>query len=384
MTDKVTIKKIKRRRDDGFEKRSSSAYALRTASSYLKHKKAAAVQWLRASWWLTSKGQELCDGFSKLLCTNSSYQRKKFWMWIRYDCCVVVSCRLPLRVLLLFLVHLAGLRLLASCFCVGVAPNPRILWYRIWEFSTATACVVSHVFFLVLWVHLKTWCIAHCPWQSVHAYFANGQASSAQQILFSCGYDPYTLACKARPSFDRCGTFLSVSLSLSNSRNVVPSSVKSWSHRLFVELPRWLWSSSMPNIQVEMVPRKQRSLERAWCIDHRFYAVSGRDRFRPSFSRTRSSQGRYRATGEFPLVDKLSPSFIVSSPCSQLIWFLGIRRICSSFTFRPRCWKRLCHSQHTVREIADTCLVFFTQLSVNVAVCLGAPFIILVIRDAAL
>ena len=32
---------------------------------------------------------------------------------------------------------------------------------------------------------------------------------------FSWGHDPYTLACKARPSFDRCGTSLSVSLSLS-------------------------------------------------------------------------------------------------------------------------------------------------------------------------
>ena len=43
------------------------------------------------------------------------------------------------------------------------------------------------------------------------------QASTAQQILFSWGHDPFTLACKARPSFDGCGTFLSVSLSLSLS-----------------------------------------------------------------------------------------------------------------------------------------------------------------------
>ena len=34
---------------------------------------------------------------------------------------------------------------------------------------------------------------------------------------FSCGRDPYTLACKARPSSDRCWTSLSVSLSLSLS-----------------------------------------------------------------------------------------------------------------------------------------------------------------------
>ena len=35
--DNVTIKKIKRRRDDDFEQSSSSANALRTASSYMKH-----------------------------------------------------------------------------------------------------------------------------------------------------------------------------------------------------------------------------------------------------------------------------------------------------------------------------------------------------------
>ena len=34
---------------------------------------------------------------------------------------------------------------------------------------------------------------------------------------FSWGHDPYTVACKARPSFDGCGTSLSVSLSLSLS-----------------------------------------------------------------------------------------------------------------------------------------------------------------------
>ena len=40
---------------------------------------------------------------------------------------------------------------------------------------------------------------------------------------FSWSYDPYTLACKASPSFDRCDTSLSVSLSLSSSRFEVSS-----------------------------------------------------------------------------------------------------------------------------------------------------------------
>ena len=39
----------------------------------------------------------------------------------------------------------------------------------------------------------------------------------SEQILFLWGHDPDTLACKARPSFDGCGTSLSVSLSLSLS-----------------------------------------------------------------------------------------------------------------------------------------------------------------------
>ena len=42
-------KKIKKRRDDDLDQSSSSANALRNASSYLKHKQgAAAVQWVKS------------------------------------------------------------------------------------------------------------------------------------------------------------------------------------------------------------------------------------------------------------------------------------------------------------------------------------------------
>ena len=41
------------------------------------------------------------------------------------------------------------------------------------------------------------------------------QVSPVRQILFLWGHGPDTLACKARPSSDQCGTSLSVSLSLS-------------------------------------------------------------------------------------------------------------------------------------------------------------------------
>ena len=71
---------------------------------------------------------------------------------IRYDCCAVVSCRLPLRVLVLFLVHLAGLPLLASCFyfCVVML---RIRGFCEKEFVNSAqqqpvCCLAS--FFLVL------------------------------------------------------------------------------------------------------------------------------------------------------------------------------------------------------------------------------------------
>ena len=87
----------------------------------------------------------------KLLCTNSSYQRKKIRMGIGCDWWVVVLCRLPLRALVLFLVSLAGLSCPDFlCFFVDVAPNPRILCIRIGDFSTATACVLSHVFLCIL------------------------------------------------------------------------------------------------------------------------------------------------------------------------------------------------------------------------------------------
>ena len=146
--------------------------------------------------------------------TNSSYQRRKFgWeagatdeLWYSAD-------------------------FLSGCWCfswfpwlvclppgflgsfVDVAPNPRILCTRICELSTATACVLSHVFLYsessqdwMQWTLSLTVCMC-TPCQ--RASF-NSTTDS-----FSWGHDPYTLAGKARPSFDRCWTSLSVSLSLS-------------------------------------------------------------------------------------------------------------------------------------------------------------------------
>ena len=103
--------------------------ALQAATgNILKQQQKSSGQELRVG--LKCKGQELCDGFStktKLLCANSSCQRKKMWMGIRCDWWAVVFCRLPLRVLVLFLVSLAGLsssRLpLFLCGCCSESEN---------------------------------------------------------------------------------------------------------------------------------------------------------------------------------------------------------------------------------------------------------------------
>ena len=58
-------------------------------------------------------------------------------------------------------------------------------------------------------------CTTLCPQQFVLAHLANEQVPSVKTDSFLWCHDPYTLACKARPSFDGCGTSLSVSLSLS-------------------------------------------------------------------------------------------------------------------------------------------------------------------------
>ena len=101
------------------------------------------------------------------------------------------------------------------CFFVDVAPNPRIQCTGICEFSTATACVFSHVFFLCILSSSQDRDALHTVLNSLHMHtLPKNKRSTAQQILFRGVMTPCTLACKARPSFDRCGTSLSVSLSL--------------------------------------------------------------------------------------------------------------------------------------------------------------------------
>ena len=68
---------------------------------------------------------------------------------------------------------------------------------------------------LCTWVHLKTCCIAFCPLTVCVCTPCQRASSTSKTDSFLWCHGPDTLACKARPSFDGCGTSLSVSLSLS-------------------------------------------------------------------------------------------------------------------------------------------------------------------------
>ena len=133
-----------------------SANAIRNASSNLEHsKQQQQYSWLRASRWLTSKDQEIRDGFStkmEVLCTNFFVPKKVNLGQIRYDCCAVSSCRPSVRVLLLLLVPLAGLHLLTSCFLLCVVLL-RIRGFCDLEFenSAQQQPVWSHVFVVFLY-----------------------------------------------------------------------------------------------------------------------------------------------------------------------------------------------------------------------------------------
>ena len=147
----------------------------------------------------------------KLLCANSSYQRKKIWMGIRCD-------------------------FLSRCWCFSwfpwpVCPPPGFLCFFVDVASESedsvylnlgiqhsnSLCVISCLFFLCILSSSQD--KMHCQLSFTVCICTPCQRASFNSTTdsFSWGHDPYTLACKARPSFDRCGTSLSVSLSLSLS-----------------------------------------------------------------------------------------------------------------------------------------------------------------------
>ena len=154
------------------------------------------------------KGQELCDGFStqvKLLFTNSSLPKREKLDGNQVQ---LMSCGISspgVGAFPCFPGRFVSL-LASSVSVVVVAPNPRILFTRICEFSTATACVLSHVFFPYILSSSQD--KMHCTLSLTVCTCTPCQRASFNSTTdsFSWCHDPYTLACKARPSFDRYGT----------------------------------------------------------------------------------------------------------------------------------------------------------------------------------
>ena len=179
----------KKRRDDDLEQSSSSANALRNASSYRKQIKQQ------------HSGQEHRDGgrtrmkkyvtgsqqSGKNYVRNVSYQRRKVVTNIRYDCCAVVSCRplsgccrfswflwpvFPSWLPAFFLISVVLLRIRGFCDLI-------------WELSTATACGSCFVVFYLYFEFISSLDALQSVHNSLYLHLANEQASSVKQILFS-------------------------------------------------------------------------------------------------------------------------------------------------------------------------------------------------------
>ena len=106
----------------------------------------------------------------------------------------------------------------SACLIRRVAPNPRIqrsVFVNSYQ-QQPVCCLVFFFFFILSLSHD----LMHCTLSITVGLCTPCQKSKLHQhnrFFFSWGHDPYTLACKARPSFDGCWTSLSVSLSLSLS-----------------------------------------------------------------------------------------------------------------------------------------------------------------------
>ena len=139
---------------------------------------------------------------------TESQRRTEFVLCSRYDCCSG-SHRIPSGLLSWFPVFSGASWL----------PVLRVLLWvllRIWRFlefivnSALQQPVRLRVFFFrEHWVHL---CALHSVHNSLYLHLAKRASFTCKTDSFLWGHGPDTLACKARPSFDRCGTSLSVSL----------------------------------------------------------------------------------------------------------------------------------------------------------------------------
>ena len=154
----------------------------------------------------------------KLLCTNSSYQRER--EKIGWESGATEELRYSAD-------------FLSGCWCFSlfpwpVCPPPGFLCFFCGCCSESEDSVYENLGIQ----HSNSLCVISCLF-SMYSEFISGQdalhtvltvctCTPCQRASFnsatdsiSWGRDPYTLACKARPSFDRCGTSPSVPLSLS-------------------------------------------------------------------------------------------------------------------------------------------------------------------------
>ena len=100
------------------------------------------------------------------------------------------------------------------CLIRSVAPNPRIQRSEfVNSYQQQLVCCLVFSFFILS----PSQDLMHCTLSLTVGLCTPCQKSKLHQhnrFFILRGHDPYTLACKARPSFDGCRTSLSVSLSL--------------------------------------------------------------------------------------------------------------------------------------------------------------------------
>ena len=162
--------------------------------------------------------QEVRDGFSTERNPVKDCildEGTKFGLCSRYDCCSG-TLRFPFgfRPGSWFLLASPGAWFPVFVFARGCCSESEDSLNLLRIQHSKSLCEYVSFFFLELRVH-------HCAVHSVHnsllLHLANRASFTCKTDSFSWGHGPDALACKARPSSDKCGTSLSVSLSLSLS-----------------------------------------------------------------------------------------------------------------------------------------------------------------------
>ena len=218
LEEKYTMKSVKWQKElcNVVLEQSSSSTAIKN----IVKATAAAVQRLRARWTRTEKIKKYVTGSQlKEIWSTTTYCTKEQNLGstaratavLRYPVILLMPGFLLVSWFSLWLPDSLG----SSCSVCDVAPNLRIQWIC-WEFSAATVCAITFLccFSYTLnssqvsmhyTLSITVCTCTTCQWASF----------PSKTDSFLRGHNPDTLVCKVRPSFDWCGTSLSVSLSLS-------------------------------------------------------------------------------------------------------------------------------------------------------------------------